>query len=543
MPGRTISRSKVPLRKIIIFLIALFALAHARAQSTQQGFSGQQLTLQIFSPLNQLVGGPYVTTVGASGGEFTNLPAGALPGFTLVPVNIGVSNTTISFDFSGTGAYSGYASSSFNGYVFTAQAGGPAIYAAEIDPTSTLGLDSSRVSVTPTQIFINVQGLSFTTATRAKLNILFEGAFQFVPIAPCRIADTRNPNGVFGGPKLSGGTTREFDVPQSACSIPSSATAYSLNVTAVPDGFLGYLTAWPTGQPRPTTSTLNSDGRYKANAAIIPAGTNGGINLFVSDPSQVILDITGYFAPAGTSSALSFYPLTPCRLVDTRGPAGALGGPMLIAGSTREFPVRSACNLPSDAAAYSLNVTAVPRGSLPYLTIWPSGQAQPTASTLNAPTGTVAANGAIVPAGSNGDVSVYVGGASDVVIDVNGYFATPGAGGLSLYTTAPCRVIDTRTGTEAFTGVFSVNIESSGCAPPSTARAYVVNATVVPSNTLDYLTLWPAGQTQPQVSTLNAYDGVIASNMAIVPTVNGGINAFATNPTQLILDLFGYYAP
>src|SRR5271155_2199781 len=88
MPGRTISRSKVPLRKIIIFLIALFALAHARAQSTQQGFSGQQLTLQIFSPLNQLVGGPYVTTVGASGGEFTNLPAGALPGFTLVPVNI-----------------------------------------------------------------------------------------------------------------------------------------------------------------------------------------------------------------------------------------------------------------------------------------------------------------------------------------------------------------------------------------------------------------------------------------------------------------------
>jgi hypothetical protein len=367
---------------------------------------------------------------------------------------------------------------------------------------------------------------------------------QFVPITPCRIADTRNPTGPFGGPELGGGTTREFDIPQSACSIPASATAYSLNVTAVPNGFLGYLTVWPTGQPQPTTSTLNSDGRYKANAATVPAGTNGGVNVFVSDPSQVVLDISGYFAPAGTSSALDFYPLTPCRLVDTRNANGPLGGPTLVAGSTREFPVRTgSCNLPSDAAAYSLNVTAVPQGSLPYLTIWPSGQSQPTASTLNAPTGTVTANGAIVPAGSNGDVTVYVGGTSDVVIDVNGYFAAPGAGGLSLYATTPCRVLDTRNGAGAFTGVLSVNVESSTCAPPSTAQAYVVNATVVPSGTLGYLTLWPAGQTQPQVSTLNAYDGVISSNMAIVPTINGSINAFAANPTQLILDLFGYYAP
>jgi hypothetical protein len=369
-------------------------------------------------------------------------------------------------------------------------------------------------------------------------------ALQFVPITPCRIADTRNSTGPFGGPELGGGTTREFEIPQSACSIPSTATAYALNVTAVPNGFLGYLTVWPTGQPQPTTSTLNSDGRYKANAAIVPAGANGGVNVFVSDPSQVVLDISGYFAPAGTNSALAFYPLTPCRLVDTRNPSGPLGGPTLIAGSTREFPLRSgSCNLPSDAVAYSLNVTAVPQGSLPYLTIWPSGQSQPTASTLNAPTGTVTANGAIVPAGSNGDVTIYVGGTSDVVIDVNGYFAAPGAGGLSLYATTPCRVLDTRNGAGAFSGVLSVNVESSSCAPPASAQAYVLNAAVVPSTSLGYLTLWPAGQTQPQVSTLNAYDGVIASNMAIVPTINGSINSFAANPTQLIIDLFGYYAP
>jgi hypothetical protein len=366
---------------------------------------------------------------------------------------------------------------------------------------------------------------------------------QFVPVTPCRVADTRSTSGPFGGPKLGGGATREFDIPQSACSIPASAAAYALNVTAVPDGSLGYLTIWPAGQPQPTASTLNSDGRYKANAAIVPAGANGGVNVFVSDPSQVVLDISGYFAPAGTSSALAFYPLTPCRLVDTRIANGPLGGPTLAAGSTREFPLRSACNLPSAAAAYSLNVTAIPQGALPYLTIWPSGQSQPAVSTLNAPTGTVAANAAIVPAGSNGDVTVYVAGTSDVAIDVNGYFAAPGAGGLSLYATTPCRVLDTRSAAGPFTGVLSVNVESSTCAPPSSAQAYVVNATVVPSGSLGYLTLWPAGQTQPQVSTLNALDGVITSNAAIVPTVNGSINSFAANPTQLILDLFGYYAP
>jgi hypothetical protein len=366
---------------------------------------------------------------------------------------------------------------------------------------------------------------------------------QFVPISPCRIADTRNPTGPFGGPELGGGTTREFDIPLSACSIPTSVAAYSLNVTAIPNGSLSYLTVWPTGQPQPTASTLNSDGRNKANAAIVPAGTNGGVNVFVSDPSQVVLDISGYFTPVGTGSPLAFYPLTPCRLVDTRNAAGPLGGPTLAAGSTREFPVRSACNLPSAAAAYSLNVTAIPQGALPYLTIWPSGQSQPAVSTLNAPTGTVAANAAIVPAGSNGDVTVYVAGTSDVAIDVNGYFATPGAGGLSLYATTPCRVLDTRSGAGALTGVLSVNVESSTCAPPSSAQAYVINATVVPSSSLGYLTLWPAGQTQPQVSTLNALDGVITSNAAIVPTVNGSINSYAANPTQLILDLFGYFAP
>jgi hypothetical protein len=60
---------------------------------------------------------------------------------------------------------------------------------------------------------------------------------------------------------------------------------------------------------------------------------------------------------------------------------------------------------------------------------------------------------------------------------------------------------------------------------------------------LAYLTLWPDGQNQPAVSTLNAGDGWITSNMAILPTSNGSIDAFASGITQLVLDISSYFAP
>jgi hypothetical protein len=71
----------------------------------------------------------------------------------------------------------------------------------------------------------------------------------------------------------------------------------------------------------------------------------------------------------------------------------------------------------------------------------------------------------------------------------------------------------------------------------------VFNATVVPQAPLGYLTLWPDGQQQPEASTLNATDGSITSNMAIVPTGAGYIDAYASALTQLILDVSSYFAP
>ena len=368
---------------------------------------------------------------------------------------------------------------------------------------------------------------------------------RFVPITPCRVVDTRNPNGPFGGPQISGGTSRDFTIPAGACGVSSTAQAYSLNVAVVPPGALGYLTLWPAGQARPGTSTLNSDGRIKSNAAIVFAGAGGAISVFASDTTHVILDISGYFVSETYPNGLAFYPITPCRVADTRWAPGPLGGPSLAGGQSRTFPILSgSCGIPAWAQAYSLNLTAVPGGPLGYLTAWPTGQTRPTVATLNALTGTVTANAAIVPAGTSGSIDVFASDSTNLVIDANGYFAPPGAGGLSLYGMTPCRVVDTRQTGGPITGgtTQDVNVSPGACTVPTAAQAYVLSATVIPPASLGYLTLWPQGQTRPLVATLNALDGAITSNMAIVLGANGWISAFASDTTNLLLDISGFFS-
>jgi hypothetical protein len=193
-----------------------------------------------------------------------------------------------------------------------------------------------------------------------------------------------------------------------------------------------------------------------------------------------------------------------------------------------------------------LNFAAVPKGStLGFMTAWPAGQTQPLVSSLNDPTGTVLSNAVVVPAGAGGAVNVFTTDATDLVIDVNGYFAPPGAGGLSLYTVAPCRVLDSRVpaGSPPFNTTRDVNVTVSPCGVPATAQAFVFNATVVPPGFLGYITMWPQGQTQPLTAVLNAYDAAVTNNMAIVPTTTGSVSVLPSAPTHLVLDLFGYFAP
>jgi len=386
------------------------------------------------------------------------------------------------------------------------------------------------------RILVTRPGATLYTYTDFQVN----GAFQFVPVTPCRLVDTRQR----GQQPIQGGTTRNFLISQlGGCGIPNNAAAYSLNVTIVPYQHqpLNYVTVWPEGEVRPNVSLMNSsDGRIKANAAIVPSGNNS-ISIFTTDTTDVILDINGYFSVPGAGS-YKFYTLTPCRIVDTRN--GQNGG-TLQAGVERDYAIPPNCGIPSYATAYSFNVTVLPtQGELDFLTVWPQGEPMPNTSTLNDYTGTIVANAAIVPAGPNNTTAFQpFNKPTDLLLDVNGYFAPAGAGGLNMYPAAPCRVLDTRQSGSGFYGVMPVNVETSPCAPPSSAMAYIFNATVVPPRPMLYLTLWPDGEMRPMVSTLNAIDGFITSNMAVVPTSNGVIDAYASSLTQLILDISGYFAP
>jgi hypothetical protein len=396
------------------------------------------------------------------------------------------------------------------------------------------------------------------------------GPLQYTALqTPCRAVDTR----VTGGPIVAG-TSQSFNPAGGDCNIPLPTTGpivYALNVTVVPHGPLGYLTVWPTGGPQPVVSTLNSsDGRVKANAAFATGGNGGQISVYASDTTDLVLDVSGYFTL--NTNAYVYVPVTPCRLVDTRKSNGTFGAPSLVAGQQRTFLLaNSSCNLPAAAfvngGAVSLNVTAVPMAGQPveYVTVWGTSETAPQTpliSTLNAPTGTVVANAAIVTITSDA-ISVFSSDNTDLVLDITGFFI-PGSidpPGLSLYTVPPCRALDTRESSGEFQGAMRISstIFSSCGIPanllagtPSVVGAYVLNATVVPSAPL-YLTIWPdcpdcVSEPPPLVSTLNS-DGSVTSNMAIVSTpsagadVNGNIDAFASSGTQLILDLSGYFAP
>ncbi len=376
----------------------------------------------------------------------------------------------------------------------------------------------------------------------------------FKPLpAPCRLVDTRNGQGPFGG-----GETRAYNFLNNSCGLPTAnpgnGLAYSLNVTVVPRGPLGYLTVWQDGTSQPSTSLLNSlDGRVKATAAIINAGsTTASIDVFASNPTDVVIDVNGYFLIENTPGTNAFYPLTPCRAADTRNATGSLGGPYLAAGQARSFPIASGtCPVPGNAAAYLLNVTAVPHSALGYLTLWPDDAGMPNVSTLNAPTGTVTANMAIVRPGADGGIDAIASNDSDLVIDVTGYFAPPNGSGLCLISQVPCRVFDSRQNNGAplpggQTTEITIEGAAGACSVPTDAYAVLVNSTVIPPGPLGYLTMYGetgAGETPPpSVSTLNAVDGAVTSNLAILSTSPGQRDdAFPSNSTHLVVDLYGYW--
>jgi len=127
----------------------------------------------------------------------------------------------------------------------------------------------------------------------------------FVGVAPCRLVDTRTatvPNfpAGYGPPSMTAGVARNFDLnsdPQCP-GIPAEVDSYSLNITVTNTLGPGFILIYPQGGAQPTVSTLNYvAGQTVANAAIVPAGTNGGVTVIAGvSGTNLIIDINGYFS-------------------------------------------------------------------------------------------------------------------------------------------------------------------------------------------------------------------------------------------------------
>ena len=127
----------------------------------------------------------------------------------------------------------------------------------------------------------------------------FAAGQSFYALTPCRILDTRDPDGPLGGPVLAPESSRLFMM-TGVCGVPADASALSANVTVTQTTAAGGLTLHPGDEATPEASTISfGAGRTRANnAMLLLAGDGTGtVNVVNRSPGSVhvIVDVNGYF--------------------------------------------------------------------------------------------------------------------------------------------------------------------------------------------------------------------------------------------------------
>ena len=293
---------------------------------------------------------------------------------------------------------------------------------------------ASNVNAVPGQIIPNmvitkvgadgkVNLFNFNGSSQVVVDVLGyfvpSGGDRLAPIAPVRTLDTR-PGTTVGGRTTPLGPGQQLDVTTvAACGAGSSGAA--LNVTAVSPTGNTFLTVWPAGAGRPTSSNLNATaGQIIPNMAMVRT-TNGLASIYNNNGSvDLVVDVIGCFGRSGSS----LNPIVPVRALDTR-PDTTVGGRItpFAQGETAEVSVTGLTGVPANGVtAVALNVTGVSPTSATFLTVWPAGVARPLASNLNLVPGSVQANMVIAKV-TNGKIAIYNhAGSTHVVVDVVGYF-------------------------------------------------------------------------------------------------------------------------
>jgi len=253
-------------------------------------------------------------------------------------------------------------------------------------------------------------------------------AATYTTMPPARVLDTRP-----GGTGLSGtfrsGTPRTLKV-TGTHGIPSGAVAITANLTVVGQTSGGYLSVTPSPQANPATSTLNAPrGDVRANGLTARLSGSGTLSIVWKgaggSTAHVLLDVTGYYldGPAG----LSFHPVSPGRVLDTRQPAWAtmLTG-RFTSGTPRALQVGGHAMLPAAVDAVTGNLTVVGQTAGGYVSLTPTPTASPSTSTINVPTGDTRANGVTAPVSGGDDVSLVYksssGARTHLILDLTGYF-------------------------------------------------------------------------------------------------------------------------
>ncbi len=204
---------------------------------------------------------------------------------------------------------------------------------------------------------------------------------------------------------------------------PPGATAVSLTLTAAGHGERGWAAVYPCAAGWTGTSTLNFvPGVVAANSAIVPlvpadleaAEAAGGENLDlcgrVSDPTDLIVDVSGWFVRDGGAGFLA----DAGRLLDTR----KQGIPNRVpAGTTLTVDVAE-----PGATAVALNVTATITDTDGYVTVWPCDRPRTETSVSQPAVGMERATATIVPVAADGTVCVYTSAHTHLIVDRQGIF-------------------------------------------------------------------------------------------------------------------------
>ena len=270
--------------------------------------------------------------------------------------------------------------------------------------------------------------------------------------------------------------------------------------------------------------------------------------------STTSFTVTVHAGVGGPGGAPDYLPLPPARLADTR-PTGTTvdglfaGSGQIAGGTTLELKVSGRGGVPADAVAATLNVTVTEAAAAGFVTAYPCGSEQPTASNLNYDVGATVPNAVVTKIGTNGAVCVFASQTVHLVVDVNGAFPPS----TTYHAGNPARVLDTRADHPTFDG----QQQGGGAVPagtvttlqitgragvPADASSVVLNVTVTEPAAAGYATVYPCGGEPPLASNLNFTPGLTIPNLVIAKIGAGGaVCIFNQSATHLVADVDGYF--